>query len=157
MSNFLKKNSLWIFIILILIIGGFYAINNAEGMALERLCYNRESDGAKICVKGDSSCTYFPDGTSKCTQGKKDCNQYTNCADCTDKNNKPLGGRCYWNSSKNICGSRLEKGFTPFCRNQTQTQMQNNGSMGQTYLPVVTLLPTSTLANGAASLNSYLL
>ena len=154
MSNFLKKNGVLIFIILILIIGGVYAVN-IEGMSLERLCYNRESDGAKICVKGDSSCTYFPDGTTTCTQGKKVCNQFTNCAECTDKNNKPLEGSCYWNPSKSICGSRLVKGFMPFCRNQNQNQ--NNGTMGQMYVPVVTLLPTSTLASAAAPLNSYLI
>lgn len=149
MSNFLKKNWLYILIVLLLIIGSYFALNK-EGMSLERICYNRESDGAKICVKGDSSCTYFPDGTSKCTQGKRVCSQFTNCSECTDTNNKPLGGRCFWNPSKNTCGSRLEKGFTPLCKNK------NNGKMAQTYLPVVTLLPTSSLTN-AAPINSFLL
>jgi hypothetical protein len=149
MTNFLKKNWLWILIVLLLIIGSYFALNK-EGMSLESVCYNRESDGAKICTKGDSSCTYFPDGTSKCTQGKRVCSQFTNCDECTDTNNKPLGGRCFWNPTKSICGSRLEKGFLPSCKNKTKMQTQ-------TYVPVITLLPTSTLADAAAPINSFLL
>jgi hypothetical protein len=148
MNNFLKKNKFWILIVFILIIGSYFVINK-EGMSLERLCYNRESDGAKICIKGDSSCTYFPDGTSKCTQGKRDCSEFTNCSDCTDKNNK--GGSCYWNPFKSVCGSSLEKGFSPFCKNPYQN---NNKMQTPLYVPIITLLPTSTLAN-AAPINQF--
>lgn len=148
MSNFLKKNRFWILIVLLFIIGSYFVLNK-EGMSLESVCYYRKSDGAKICVKGDSSCTYYPDGTTKCTQGKRVCSQFTNCGDCTDTNNKPLGGRCFWNPKQSICSSRLEKGFLPSCRIQPQMQRQ-------AYVPVITLLPTTTLTN-AAPLNSYLL
>ena len=159
------KNWFLILIVIVILLGGSYsAFNNNEGMSLERICYTRESDGAKICMKGDSSCTYFPDGTTKCTQGKLECNQFTNCPSCTDRNNKPLGGRCYWNYDQSKCSSKLEQGYSPNCGNPVNQQMYSgqmySGEMysGQMYsfVPVISLLPTTTLSN-AAPINSYLL
>lgn len=148
MLNILKKNWLLIFIIVLLFIGSVFAVND-EGMSLERLCYVRESDGAKICMKGDSSCTYFSDGTSKCTQGKNVCSQFTSCAECTDKNAKPLGGTCYWNNSENKCGSTLETGYSPFCKNPNTNT--NTNQMNNSYIPVISLLPTNSFSNAAPS------
>ena len=151
MKNFFKKNWFWILLILIILFGGYFAFNNNEGMTLERLCYTRESDGARICVKGETSCTYFSDGSSKCTQGKNICNQFTSCASCTDKNAKPLGGRCYWNNSKNTCSSKLEEGSLPYCMNPNMNQKIG---IAPAYLPVITLLPTTAFSN-ASPINSY--
>ena len=139
-----------IIVIVILFIGSYFAFNNEEGMSLERICYTRESDGAKICIKGDSSCTFYPDGTTKCTQGKRVCSQFTNCASCTDPNGKPLGGSCYWNNTLRKCGSKLQQGYSPNCRKPVA-----NGQM-YSYVPVISLLPTTALTN-AAPINSYLL
>jgi hypothetical protein len=147
MKNLLNKNWFLIFILFILLGGGYFAFNNNEGMSLERLCYTRESDGAKICTKGDTSCIYFPDGTSKCTQGKRTCSQFTSCAECTDKNTKPFGSRCYWNNSESKCGSKLKKGYSPFCKNKNISQINS-------YVPVISLLPTTSLSN-AAPANYY--
>jgi len=141
MKNMLKKNWIWIFILVILLGGGYFALNNEEGMSLERLCYTRETDGARICVKGESSCTYFSDGTSKCTQGKNVCSNFTSCAECNDKNTMPLGGRCFWNSVTNTCSSKLEKDSSPSCN-------KNIGQM-PAYLPVISLIPTTSLSNSA--------
>jgi hypothetical protein len=154
-----------IIVIVILFIGSYFAFNNEEGMSLERICYTRESDGAKICIKGDSSCTFYPDGTTKCTQGKRVCSEFTNCASCTDPNNKPLGGSCYWNNIESKCGSKLQQGYSPSCIKpvvgwlnsympQYNTPQYNNTP--QSYIPIVSLLPTTGLTN-AAPINSYLL
>ena len=145
MKNTLNKNWILILIIVVLLGGGLLALNNYEGMSLERLCYTRESDGAKICTKGNSSCTYFPDGSSKCTQGKRECNQFTNCDSCTDPNNKPLGGRCYWNNNQSKCGPKLGKGYLPYCMKPVSNSQINS------YVPVISLLPTTTLTNAAQS------
>ena len=142
MKNILKKSWICIFILGILLIGSYFAMNNNEGMSLERLCYTRETDGAKICVKGETSCIYFSDGTKNCTQGKNYCNQFTSCEECNDKNAKPLGDRCYWNNSENKCGSKLEKGYSPFCKKQ-------NTGESYSYIPVISLIPTSSLSNSA--------
>jgi len=148
MKNILNKNWICIFILVILLGGGYFAFNNNEGMSLERLCYTRESDGAKICTKGDTSCIYFSDGSSKCTQGKNVCNEFTSCAECTDKNAKPLGGRCFWNSSINKCSSKLEKGYSPFCKQQNTNKVYS-------YVPVISLLQTNALSYNAAPANYY--
>lgn len=146
MKNMLNKNFIWILIIVILLGGGYFAFNNNEGMSLERLCYTRESDGAKICTKGDTSCIYFSDGSSKCTQGKRTCDQFTSCAECTDKNTKQFGSDCYWNNAESKCGPKLEKGYSPFCKNKNK-----NNDEKMSYIPVISLLPTSSLSNSAPS------
>ena len=143
MKNMLNKNWIWIFIIVILLSGGYFAFSNSEGMTLERLCYIRESDGAKICIKGETSCIYFSDGSSKCSQGKNYCNELTSCAECTDKNAKPLGGNCFWNNDMKKCGSELETGYSPFCENK------NTYDKTYSYIPIISLLPTSSLLNSA--------
>jgi hypothetical protein len=162
MKNILKKNWIWIFIIVILLSGGYFAFNNNEGMSLERLCFVRKSDGVKICVKGDTSCTYFPDGSSKCTQANRKCNQFTTCASCVDKDTKPVGAKCFWNNNERKCGSKLENGYSDSCKNINNGRMNNgrmnNGRMNNgnknSYVPVISFLPTTSLLN-AAPANYY--
>jgi hypothetical protein len=157
MKNMLKKNWIWIFIIVILLSGGYFAFNNNEGMSLERLCYVRKSDGANICVQGDTSCTYFPDGSSKCTQPKRTCSQFSRCDECTDKNTKPIGSPCFWNNNERKCGSKLEKGYSDSCKNINNSGMSNSGMSNSgmsnsgmnTYIPLISFIPTTSLSNAA--------
>ena len=153
----LKKSLFWLFIIVILLVGGYFAINN-EGMSLERLCYTRESDGTKICIKGDTTCTYLKDGTTNCTSKKNACSLFTNCDECTDKN-ALFGGRCYWNRVEKKCSSELKNGYSPFCNGRrynydmpndkmTKHYMQNY-DMQNSYIPVISLLPTTSFLNAA--------
>ena len=153
----LNKNLIWIFIIVILLGGGYFAFNNSEGMSLERLCYVRKFDGAKICVKGDTSCTYFSDGSSRCTQAKRTCSQFTRCDKCTDKNTKPIGRPCFWNNNERKCGSKLEKGYSSSCKNINNGRINNgriNNGRINSYVPVISFLPTTSLSN-AAPANYY--